>query len=725
MSITSEITAVLVKLACHLQNSDKKRSADTSSSPDGVVLTSNEACNQGISLLNKSINTRERPGFLDVALALLCYEARDVCNSTIRILVDTLISALLSSISCKVLLQDPCRSLGGNDSVRQETHSILQTYGIINQVVDSNSEQPFIHNEKFLLVGSLISFDDCPKLVEACLDVLKKLEEHGYASGFLADAVLRVATSVSCYKCCFPLSSTVFEKSTKRGNSSFLNFHYFLTEGTLKENNKESSRLLSWYLEPLSLKHDISIILHEIAQRPFICLKTEFHQRKTWRGSSSILELRSGLVSSVLDILSNPMRWGISLDMGLRLPLFHTLFPHKLQTLLRILSGPISCCNLLHLVDLLQSNVHISKQLVLDADPHAYDDIKRTNKMLVYQNTIWALLLDFPVWFYFSAMALFQREHSLKCQSKCKSNASHENQTCNLCQAAAKFLGWVLSPLRAAHINMVNRFIEVSKSWIKLNEAGIHRSHFLKEKKRKQSLIENDMRNESHTRALRGWLEDFHMLCGDYCNETEFSPPRERIKVGHRLSTGERVPLSCSEPSLLFRKILLGVFVGNACTLEDWDCMLLFHYIVTSRILSSNKKHSRIKLLSKLPDNQESNEWSVRHCIRGVALVFDLGEILEDMSQVMFEDDSESVDFVGKAKAKAETYLCNCIEPLLLQREGDMQNVTMLMDLHCRLVKWTQEGRGAFVGSNKYGNVIRALDSKISFLQGKAQTFEM
>ncbi|KAL4194762.1 hypothetical protein AMTRI_Chr05g61110 [Amborella trichopoda] len=684
MSITSEITAVLVKLACHLQNSDKKRSADTSSSPDGVVLTSNEACNQGISLLNKSINTRERPGFLDVALALLCYEARDVCNSTIRILVDTLISALLSSISCKVLLQDPCRSLGGNDSVRQETHSILQTYGIINQVVDSNSEQPFIHNEKFLLVGSLISFDDCPKLVEACLDVLKKLEEHGYASGFLADAVLRVATSVSCYKCCFPLSSTVFEKSTKRGNSSFLNFHYFLTEGTLKENNKESSR-----------------------------------------GSSSILELRSGLVSSVLDILSNPMRWGISLDMGLRLPLFHTLFPHKLQTLLRILSGPISCCNLLHLVDLLQSNVHISKQLVLDADPHAYDDIKRTNKMLVYQNTIWALLLDFPVWFYFSAMALFQREHSLKCQSKCKSNASHENQTCNLCQAAAKFLGWVLSPLRAAHINMVNRFIEVSKSWIKLNEAGIHRSHFLKEKKRKQSLIENDMRNESHTRALRGWLEDFHMLCGDYCNETEFSPPRERIKVGHRLSTGERVPLSCSEPSLLFRKILLGVFVGNACTLEDWDCMLLFHYIVTSRILSSNKKHSRIKLLSKLPDNQESNEWSVRHCIRGVALVFDLGEILEDMSQVMFEDDSESVDFVGKAKAKAETYLCNCIEPLLLQREGDMQNVTMLMDLHCRLVKWTQEGRGAFVGSNKYGNVIRALDSKISFLQGKAQTFEM
>ncbi|MCL7029951.1 hypothetical protein MKW94_004837, partial [Papaver nudicaule] len=41
--------------------------------------------------------------------------------------------------------------------------------------------------------------------------------------------------------------------------------------------------LLVWYLDPLTLKHDISTILSESLTRPFLCLKKEMHERMRWR----------------------------------------------------------------------------------------------------------------------------------------------------------------------------------------------------------------------------------------------------------------------------------------------------------------------------------------------------------------------------------------------------------------------------------------------------------
>lgn len=42
-------------------------------------------------------------------------------------------------------------------------------------------------------------------------------------------------------------------------------------------------RLLLWYIDPLVLKHDLSEILRETIERPFLCLDQEFHERTEWR----------------------------------------------------------------------------------------------------------------------------------------------------------------------------------------------------------------------------------------------------------------------------------------------------------------------------------------------------------------------------------------------------------------------------------------------------------
>lgn len=43
------------------------------------------------------------------------------------------------------------------------------------------------------------------------------------------------------------------------------------------------SRLLFWYLDPLTLKQAVSKILQDTVERPFLCLSEEFHQRIEWR----------------------------------------------------------------------------------------------------------------------------------------------------------------------------------------------------------------------------------------------------------------------------------------------------------------------------------------------------------------------------------------------------------------------------------------------------------
>lgn len=49
-------------------------------------------------------------------------------------------------------------------------------------------------------------------------------------------------------------------------------------------------------------------------------------------------------------MVSRPMAWGVSMEMGLKYPFAHAYFPSNFQELLGVLNGPISCNNFVDLV---------------------------------------------------------------------------------------------------------------------------------------------------------------------------------------------------------------------------------------------------------------------------------------------------------------------------------------------------------------------------------------
>lgn len=68
------------------------------------------------------------------------------------------------------------------------------------------------------------------------------------------------------------------------------------------------------------------------------------------RGLAFVLEFSTVLVSVILDAISRPMWWGITMETGVKLPFSDAYFPFHCQ-LLRSFTGPISCAALLNFVD--------------------------------------------------------------------------------------------------------------------------------------------------------------------------------------------------------------------------------------------------------------------------------------------------------------------------------------------------------------------------------------
>ena len=75
------------------------------------------------------------------------------------------------------------------------------------------------------------------------------------------------------------------------------------------------------------------------------------------RGMGSVLGLCTAVVSSVLDILLEPMGWGISMELGQKFPFTHAYFPSQQRDLLAILTGTISCRRFLDLVSCIEAMV--------------------------------------------------------------------------------------------------------------------------------------------------------------------------------------------------------------------------------------------------------------------------------------------------------------------------------------------------------------------------------
>ncbi|XP_058068977.1 uncharacterized protein LOC131218389 isoform X4 [Magnolia sinica] len=608
-----EITELFTKLASYLH-------CNSSPSP----AHESEPLALAISSLSESLNHNETPlsasRVLDASLSLMCFKAPALSDSLIECLSETIVAVLSSSVSCRV---------------------------------------SFFPEEDLLQVRSSISCGDCAELIGACAHVIASLDGYGTLSHKLLRAVLKVATSACCCQSLFPLPSIGYENSRCKIKAAVSKLNSFLPEETSASTCETPLRLLLWYLDPSSLKYDISRILQEKMERPFLCLKKELHERMAWRsvviclvtsptmfievkvllhhwflmtGLASVLELRTELVSSLLDALARPMRWAMLLFSGKQC---QDIFPSTLTP--------------------------------TEVECETYDS-------------------------------------ELRC-------------------AAARYLAWILNPINETQNNQLfDCVIELSGSWmLKQKEASAHRSHSRLDacvtdtmncrKKLKKPKIKD--RETEHMSEVELWLKDFNNRCVAFYNKVDTSHEAKTASVVSMQSDllFRKIPLG----------ILIGC--SRYLDEKAYELLLHYavtgEILVPRETQNSRKKHAEHRLegcddgedSSKLSEESDGREGAVS----GASLVFYLFDIIDEMSASMLESEDGQCDFVCHMKGKASRYLFKCIKKLLeLQKNGDEGRGVMLMDLNKRLERWRQQGREVFEGSDTFNDMVCDLNCKIS-----------
>ncbi|CAN1185604.1 hypothetical protein LINPERHAP2_LOCUS37648 [Linum perenne] len=653
MAMLEEITDLISALAFQLRNPPQNERFEEDSSLD-----------LSISKLTQSLN-------LDDA------SATRVFDSVLEYSVKTIISVLSSSISCNVF------PLG---------------------------------SKEVLGVGSSISGRDCFSLIEAIGDTLLSLEEHGVPSYSLLYAVLRVI--VSAPNCRYLAQSLVVldsELSTGRSiAASKLVSH--LPEECSFVKDQVPARLLFWFLDPLILKRDISEILQELVNRPFLSLCKEFHERMNWRsiliclvlspvmftdtrdllhdwflltGLSSILQLLIDLVSAVLDAICTPERWGISVTLGSKLPFSSAYFPFN-NFWLSSLAGPISCGTLLRFVNGTRDLAdHPGKQLGHAVKPSV------TKIALLDDKSLWSLAISFPDWFSFASVLLFA-DKSFHEMVQLKGNVGdlrfeqatgaelHTN-------AAAGYLAWILNPTDKTHQDRLSlSLIKLTGHWNKkkASAGGQDRQTIGSRKRLKKPKLDNKeggfiFGNECGRQAVVLWLKEYQkmMFCVD---ET----------VGDTPSYGKKYRFD-PEHNMFFRWIPLGIITGWSNDIKESGCELLLHYAATGNILHSD---------NMLIDTKEA--------IAGASLVFNLTDIADRMFESLFETADIAVSYISKVKSRSSRYLIKCVQRLTVHDAGE-DRVEILMDLHSRLERWNHQGQGVPLLQTEIDDCMIALKSKI------------
>ncbi|KAG6539020.1 hypothetical protein ZIOFF_004172 [Zingiber officinale] len=165
----AEIVRVFAKIASRVQGF-KGEGAAGNNDDEGFAETT-----AAISSLSASLGYDDDSGLrvLNAALSLMCFRDSELHRVRIECLVDSMISMLSSSVSCKVL-----RALGSND-------------------------------EEFLGIGTSFSTRDCVSLIQVCADVLNCLSGHCGAgdSHALLYATIKAVTSSSICQNLLPSSS--------------------------------------------------------------------------------------------------------------------------------------------------------------------------------------------------------------------------------------------------------------------------------------------------------------------------------------------------------------------------------------------------------------------------------------------------------------------------------------------------------------------------------------
>ncbi|XP_076936362.1 uncharacterized protein LOC143603464 [Bidens hawaiensis] len=624
MSKSPEITAVFTRLAY------------------GAEDQSNDVL---IESLNQLLNLNEVPRVrvLDTALSLMCFTAPQVFGSLVECSVNTIVSVLCSLVDCKVL-----------------------RFG----------------KAEVLRVGSSVSGGECLVVMEACGDVLRKVNDHGMLSCLLLYAVLRMAAMTTQFGYTTQLTPILNVQRTEEIISALSKLVCYMPKEINLENQELQMRLTLWYLDPQNLVKDVSQILLDAIRRPFICLHEELYENIEWRsiiiclafsplmlietrallhrwGLASVLELEVEFVSMVLDVLSRPMRWGLSAEIGSKLPFSYAYFYFKHQ-LFRILARPLSRDRFIELVHNIEKSVSSSKRKL--------KYVATTASMVDHKST-WAIAMNFPDWFYFAAILLTGAGFSDG--NKCAVSEVNQPLTSSLSVNAARYVSWILDPIDESVCGLLaEKFEGLSRA---LTDRHLSSYEHKKLKKPKA--------NTCQSQTIRLWLEE--------------------------LEDAKTVDI---KNNVMFRGVILGMLIGCSDGITEDRYELLLHYVATGTLLrSTESQHAGLK--HKRWNHESVDKCSRKVQVEGACIVFNLTDIAEKISDSLFETQETAVDFICKVKLKVVGYLLKCVKRLL-QFETDENNDILFKDLHRRMLRWRHQGQDVFHGYKDLDDTINIIASK-------------
>ncbi|GAB2223469.1 hypothetical protein Droror1_Dr00017610 [Drosera rotundifolia] len=626
-----------------------------------------------ITKLNKSLNPEQNDPttkVLDTALSLMCFKAPQVFEARGEFAWRTVRSLLSGLVYCKVVR---------------------------------------VGKQESLVVGCEVLREECLKLIEVLGNSIGELDRLGIYFSPLLCTVVQAAVSAHHVQCFSPDVSIFDIKPWYKISPTVSRL---LPLAFSSQDCGIQFRLLMWYLDPSVMKSDLLKIMQEVKERPFLCLSEEFHCRTEWRctltclvlcpsmyiaamsllqywllltGFASVLQLRIQLISSVLDVLSRPTWWGISMDMGTKLAFSHAYFPHNCQ-LLRVLAGQVSCEGFARLVEVVEEGAMLSKS---QSDP-LLEQAFATN-----YKSMWSMAIAFPDWFLFASILLF---YDGSCQPnfplKCALWTLITEQLPDLespSSVAARYISWILSPYNKTEQRILaDCLAKTSASWTR--QTCLDSLYDEKESsgtKNKRAKLQGKQKNTSlkdiNGQWVEHWLKKFQDIFTKSCG----------------LSFGQHA---------LFRRIVLGVLLVYSSLLSEDAFDVLLRYVANVNTISS---HNSVFSANRSINSEESDR---NKAIAGACLVFELTDAVKHLSNSLLMTDEQAQGFLRVIIDKSTKYFLQCIKILLQLELSNESAVITLKDIRNRLVRWKCEGVDANSNIRHLDDMIVELGDKLSSL---------
>uniref|UniRef100_A0A0E0DX03 Uncharacterized protein n=1 Tax=Oryza meridionalis TaxID=40149 RepID=A0A0E0DX03_9ORYZ len=510
-----------------------------------------------------------------------------------------------------------------------------------------------IDGAEMLSVGSSVAPGDCRELVHSCAALLEKLGDpnvvdHSYD---LLYASVKAALLSPRYRCLFPLP------------------YYREDEDSTCDMGTISS-VLTRHPTYQVLPNDYTIPL---------------------RGLGAVLELQTAVVSSVLDVLFEPMAWGISMELGQKLPFSYDYFPHQHIDLLAILTGPLSCRKFVDLTSYIDSQSHASKGSVK-------------------YNSSWSMIVNFPLWFNFATALLFHREgsHGYLSEALSMEIISESIRDVSLAHRAAMYLSWVLCPYNEDQRQMLaGNILELSHSWARNNKKGPSHVHHTSTVNHRRKLriptVGDTEKLHLSTNPVSSLIKEFDDRCVKFCSKTANSQVQ-----AEELSD---LPIHFN---FLHLWVPLGILLVSSSFVNDQDCDMLLRYSSTGQVLESNEVQRKTKdHICNDSFSASCKGFTETWASAGASLVFGWLDVIINMSAVIFEREDICERFVSQLKTKTNPYLLKCVYSLLEVLDEASQR-DFLVDLHDRLLNWNKKGQ-SFDGFEAFEDIILCMNKKFHF----------